>query len=125
MRLCADVRLTTDTEVLAEVPLKAAVMITVWLVLTWPAVAVKVAEEEPAPIVIDDGTLRTLLLSVSMTFAPPFGAGAESVTVQVDLALKARVVGEHCRFDTAGTTAVTVMAAVTELPFSEAATVAD
>lgn len=61
-----------------------------------PAVAVNVADVAPADTVTDPGTVSALLLEESVTVAFPLGAGAESVTVQVDLVPAASVVGEHC-----------------------------
>ena len=45
--------------------------------------AVKVAEEAPAVMVIDEGTVTAVLLSERLTTAPPVGAAPVSATVQV------------------------------------------
>ena len=45
--------------------------------------AAKVAEEAPAVMVIDEGTVTAVLLSERLTTAPPVGAVPVSATVQV------------------------------------------
>ena len=77
--------------------MRAAVTATVVLVVTDPAVAVKVPVEAPAATRIDAGTVSAVLLSVSVTVAPPAGADCESVTVQVEPAPEEIVPGEHWR----------------------------
>jgi hypothetical protein len=63
---------------------------------TIPAVAVNVAVVEVAGTVTDDGTFKiTLLPDVRETVVPPVGAGPESVTTHVALALEGRLVGVH------------------------------
>ena len=57
-----------------------------------PAVAVNVFVVAPAATVTEAGTVRRLLLLVSETVAPPAGAAADNVTVQVEVALLARLV---------------------------------
>lgn len=54
------------------------------------------AEVEPAGTVTEPGTLNALLFEESDTVAFPLGAGAERVTVQVDVPPAASEVGEHC-----------------------------
>jgi hypothetical protein len=63
--------------------LKAAVSVTGWFVLTFPAVAVKLAVVAPAATVTLAGTLRIVALVESDTTAPPEGAGCISETVAV------------------------------------------
>jgi hypothetical protein len=46
-------------------------------------VTVKVADEAPAATVTDAGTVRTELVLVKVTIAPPVGAAWVRVTVQV------------------------------------------
>ena len=58
-----------------------------------PAVAVKVALEEPAPTVTDAGTVRAATLLESDTAAPPEPAAADNVAVQVEVAPAARLAG--------------------------------
>jgi hypothetical protein len=58
-----------------------------------PAVAVKVALEEPAATVTEAGTVRAATLLESATAAPPEAAAADSVAVQVDVAPAARLTG--------------------------------
>ena len=55
----------------------------------------KAAEEEPAGTVTEAGRERAGTVLVRATDAPPVGAGLERVTVQEELALGARVEGEH------------------------------
>ena len=68
-------------------------MVADWLLVMVPAVAGNVVEAAPAARVIDAGTPSNPLLLSSETTAPPLGAPLESVTVQVALALLARLVG--------------------------------
>ena len=66
------------------------------------AVMVKVAEEEPAAICTEPGTIRAAgRLLASATLAPPPGAAWERVTVQVVDAAALSVVLTHCREETA------------------------
>ena len=69
------------------------------------------------------GTLTKVLFDDNAMIEPLAGAGAEIVTVQVELVPEATVAGEHVRLDTAA--AVTVSAAVAVVAFSEAVSVAD
>ena len=82
------------------------------LVVTDPAVAVKVPVEAPAATRIEAGTVSAVLLSVSVTVVPPAGAACESVTVQVELPAEAIVPGEHCSPETVLAGAEMVMEAV-------------
>ena len=75
--------------------LRVAVMVAESLEAIVPAVAVKVAVVELAATVTEEGTVRVPLLEDRDTVAPPVGATLDSVTVQVLLALEARVVGEQ------------------------------
>jgi hypothetical protein len=65
-----------------------------------PVVALKVAEVAAAATMTDAGTVRADLLLVTVTVAPPVGAGAERVTVQVLDELGPRLVGLHASDDT-------------------------
>jgi hypothetical protein len=65
--------------------------------VTVEAVAAKLAEVEPAATVTEAGTVSRLLLSVSVTTAPPVGAARFKVTVQVLAVLEVRVVGLQVR----------------------------
>jgi hypothetical protein len=56
-------------------------------------VMVKVADLEPAGIVIDAGTVRAELLLARLINAPPLGAFLDRVTVQVAEAFGPRVEG--------------------------------
>jgi len=60
-------------EVLAT-PLRVAVTVAVWLEPQWPAVAVEVAEAEPAGTVTEAATESIELLLDSATAVPPLGA---------------------------------------------------
>jgi hypothetical protein len=53
--------------------------------------------------------LRAALLLETVTTEPPAGAEEDRVTVHVELAPEATLVGEHCRAETVGRTACTVM----------------
>lgn len=68
-----------------ELPLKVAESVTLWLVVTVAAAAVKVAAVEPAATVTEDGTVRLPLPLLRVTVEPPAGAPALSVTVQFAL----------------------------------------
>ena len=72
-----------------------AVIVTLWFVVTEPAVAVNVAVVADAGTVTDAATGRAVLLLDSDTTAPPAGAAAESVTVHVVPAPALRLVGAH------------------------------
>jgi hypothetical protein len=75
--------------------------------------------------VTEAGVLSAALLLETVTTEPPAGADEDRVTVHVELAPEATLVGEHCRAETVGATGVTVTAAVLELPFKVAVTVTD
>jgi hypothetical protein len=55
-------------------PFSVAVSVAVWWVAQAPAVAVKVAEVEPAGMVTDAATGRAVLLLDRETVVPPVGA---------------------------------------------------
>ncbi len=80
-----------------ELPFALAVTVTAVLVVTVPAVAVKVADELPAATVTEVGTVRATLLSDKETLSPPEGATRLKVTVQVVLAPADTVDGLHER----------------------------
>lgn len=63
------------------VPLREAVSVALLLAVALPAVAVKVAEVEPAWTVTDGGTVRAGLLEDMATAVPPAGAAFDSVMV--------------------------------------------
>ena len=91
---------TTDGDrvmvALAELPLYVAVTVALWSLAIVPAVAVKVADREPAATVTDAGTVNAALLSEIAIAAPPAGAAFESVTVQTELVPEVRLAGLHC-----------------------------
>lgn len=66
------------------------------------AAAVKVAADEPAGMVTDEGTLKAAPLEEIVTAEPPLGAAAESVTVQVEELPDDTELGEHCTEEAAG-----------------------
>jgi hypothetical protein len=74
-------------------------MVTVWFVVTEPAVAVKVAVVEPAGTVTEAGTVRAALLSLRLTAVPPVEAARDRVTVHEEVAPDETDVGEHCRLE--------------------------
>ncbi len=57
--------------------------------------AVKVPEVMPPDTVIDDGTVSIVFVLVSVTAAPPVGAGLFSVTVHVAEPLRPKLPGLH------------------------------
>jgi hypothetical protein len=59
------------------------VICAVWLDVTLATLAVKLPEFCPAGIAILVGTVTLVLLLDTVTFAPPEGAGPDSVTVQL------------------------------------------
>jgi hypothetical protein len=65
-------------------------------------VAVKLALVAPAATVTDVGVVSAELLSDTLTTAPPLGAAAESVTVQVEPAPDVKLEGEHWSPETVG-----------------------
>jgi hypothetical protein len=71
------------SEKVREPPLRLAVRVALVSALTLAAVAVKVALVDPAATVTEAGTLAEALLLDRLTLAPPPGAAAVSVTVQV------------------------------------------
>ncbi len=77
-------------------------MVALWLLPMVPAVALKVAVVAAAATDTDPGTVRIELVLVRVTLAPPAGAAALNVTVQVEFAPELRLAGEHCKPDTVG-----------------------
>ena len=78
-----------------EPPLSEAVTATVWVLVTVPAEAGKVAVVAAAAMVTVAGTVTVLELSDTDTLAPPEGAGCVRVMVQLLEVLEARVFGVH------------------------------
>lgn len=99
-------------------------IVAVWLHQTALAVAAKFAVVALAGTVTEFPTVNAELLSESVTFVPPDGATADNVTVQVELAPAASVVGVHASFVTVSFAVLIVSVAVVELPFNEAVIVA-
>ena len=56
----------------------------------------------PAPTVTEAGTVRRALFEETATADPPAGATFDNVTVQVEIAVESRLVGEHCKEETVG-----------------------
>jgi hypothetical protein len=79
-------------------------------------VALKVPVVAPAGTVIGAGTVRYALVSVSVTSAPPAGAAAGKVTVQVVVPFCPRLVGLHTRDDDTGPEASRLIVALPALP---------
>ena len=75
--------------------LSVAVMVAVPLLEIVPAVAVKVAVVELAGTETDAGTVRDVLFDDSVTEVAALKEAFDNVTVQVLVALEARVAGEH------------------------------
>ncbi len=64
--------------------------------------ALKVADAEPDATLTEEGTVSAALLLERATDSPPLVAGWESVTVQVDFAPFARLLGLHWSDEIAG-----------------------
>ena len=77
--------------------------------------ALKVAEVEPSDTVTDAGTVRVGLVLVSVSMAPPVGAGWVRVTVQAVEELGPRLAGSQASVETS-TGAVRLTVALAELP---------
>jgi hypothetical protein len=89
-----------------------------------PVAAVNVAVVAAAATVTVDGRVRTFAIAPPIvTAAPPAGAAADSVTVQVVLPLGPRVPVAHCTEETRAAT-LRERLALLEEPLSEAVTVA-
>ena len=65
-----------------EIPLNVAVTVTDWLLAMVPAVAWNVAEDDPAGMLMEAGTVSHELLSERFTITPPAGAAEVRLTVQ-------------------------------------------
>jgi len=85
------------------------------LLVTVPAVAVKLAVVPPAVTITEAGTVIAALFEERATDAPPASAGDDNVTVQVLIAPETIKLGEHKTLETAGS-GVTVTEAAA-LPF--------
>ncbi len=72
-------------ETVCDAPFQEAVTMAVWVVVTAPALAVKVAAREPAATVTDPGTVSAAMLLDRVTVTPPDPAALASVTVHVDV----------------------------------------
>ena len=73
------------TDAVWELPFQVAVIVAVWLLVTFAAVAEKLAEVAPPATSTDDGTVRLEFWVFSATAAPPLGAAVLIITVQVVL----------------------------------------
>jgi hypothetical protein len=105
--------------VVVTLGLPEAVMVTDWLDVTKPAVAVKVILVKPAGTITDAGTPRAELLSLNVTAYPLPGAALVNPTVQVEEAPEITVDGEQASEErTAGATSENET--VAEEPFSVA-----
>jgi hypothetical protein len=94
-------------------PPSEAVKVTVWEVLTVPAVAVNVADVAALGTVIEAGAGSALLLSeASVTAMPPTGAGCVKVTVHVVEAPEITLVGAQESADTEGLGVTSTVAVV-------------
>ena len=106
-----------------EEPFNVAVTLADWSEPKAPVLAVNVAEVAFAATVTEGGTVNAdgALFERVTTLLP--AVDFERVTVQVVLALEARVAAAHCRDETAGKV-VRERFAVVDKPFSVAVTVA-
>ena len=110
---CKFETLTTDGAVMvmaavADDPLSEAVTVADWLDVTDPPTTVKLATFEPAATVTEEGVVNAELLSLSDTDIELDPACAR-VTVQVEAAPEAMLLGEHCKLDTVGSSCVTLI----------------
>lgn len=94
------------------------------MLLSVPAVALNDPLVAPAPTVIDAGTVRAPLLLDKEIAAPPVGAPAERVTVQLEDWPLVRVAGVHAN-DVMTMGAVRVSVVDLLVPLYTAETVAD
>ena len=85
----------TDTVTDLEEPFKAAVMVADWSARTAPVLAVKVAEVALAATLTEGGTVNTDGRLFESVTAVLVAADFDSVTVQVVLALDARLAAVH------------------------------
>src|ERR1019366_819331 len=106
-----------------EEPFSVAVRMAVWSKTSVPVVAVKVAEVALAATLTEEGTVNTdgALLASATTELP--AVDLDRVTVQVVLALEARLVAAHCRAESVAGVSRERVADVEE-PFSVAVIVA-
>jgi hypothetical protein len=88
-----------------------------------PAVTEKLPLDDPAGTVTEAGVVTNAVLSDNATTEPPLGADLLRVTVQLALALDARLDGVHAS-DDRETDATRFSVAFRETPFSVAVTVA-
>jgi hypothetical protein len=79
-----------------DTPLSVAVIVAVWSVENEPALAVKFALVPLAGIATEAGVVNAAALSARVTVTPPAGAACDNVTVQVVLALGAKLAAAHC-----------------------------
>ncbi len=107
---------------LLEPPFKVAVTVALPFVRTMPATARKVPVDDPARIVVAEGTVSNRLLLASVIALPPVGAEPVNVIVQVLINPASKVVGVQLNDDTLTGTKLIVAGA--ELPLYVAATVA-
>jgi len=100
------------TVVFAELPLYAAVIVAIELLLMAAVVTGNVPEVAAAAMVTDPGIVNIVLLFASTMLAPPGGAPCVRVTVQVLEEFAARLLGPQERVDTdAGAIKVKVLLA--------------
>ena len=101
------------TAVDLELPLREAVIVAVWLLVTLEAVAVTFPLLAPAAILIEAATGSAELSEERVAVTPPVGAACDRVTEQVVDAPELTEDGEHCRVEIV--TGSTVIVAVAEL----------
>src|SRR5437016_2188859 len=108
----------------AEVPLNVAVTVADWSADSALVLTVKVEELLLGATCVADGTFKTDGALLVMVSAVLLATDFVRVTVQVVLALEAKVVAAHCRVEMAGRV-VSESVAVWDEPFSVAVMVAD
>jgi hypothetical protein len=92
----------TRDRVALDDPFSVAVTWALESALTLPTLALNVAVDWPAAMLIEAGTVTNALPLASVTLAPPESAALDNVTVQLDVAPEFTVEGLHDSEDTFG-----------------------
>jgi hypothetical protein len=102
-------------EAVSDAPFEEAVTTAVWVLVTAPALAVKLAMMVPAATLTDPGTVNAASLLDSVTVKPPEPAGLDSVTVHVEVPPELTVAGVQ-KSELKDASGERIMLAVCELP---------
>ena len=108
-----------------EEPFSVAVMVADWSAVRVPVEAVNVAEVALAGTATDEGTVNAVEALLESVTTELLLADFDSVTVQVALALEARVAGAHCSEVRVTGAATNESVVGTEEPFQVAVIVVD